>query len=231
MATASIQAGTLPADYCPSSYQTMLSDFANYLRVILSGSLGINTGNSVPAVADQGNPWFRYNADGTPDGWYVYTTGSWLSPHPDTPGTVKMYYSATPVASTFFETYDGGEAGVPVSPWKNGQMWEVLTPMAARSPIAPGTTAAGTILTAGNNYGEDKHTLLETELPPHRHAGRDYDASSSKTDVALYSGRHWTGVDNNQVVPNGGDSTPFNNIHPVFCLWFIVRTARLYKRV
>jgi len=231
MATAQLLATPPASDYCPTNWAQLVADLQNYLRVVLSGSLGINTGNAVPAVADQGNPWFRYNADGTPDAWYVYSTGDWISTHPMAPGSTMMYYSETPVASTFFETLDGGEAGAPVAPWKNGQMWEVVTQLAAKSPMGPGTLAAGDVLTAGMNFGEDRHVLLQTELAKHQHTtSRDFTSGSGQTAVRLYSGHNFGGGDNVNVMADGGSDVAHNTVHPVFCIWFIRRTARLFKR-
>ena len=214
------------------------------LVALLSGQFnrdgtGINFGNSVPATIDEDKPWFRTNADGTPDKWYAHTSGLWLSRHPDFPGKVVMYEGT----EASVETLDGGEAGA-AAPY-TGQMWEIVSEMEGRSPIGPGElTPSATVLTVGTDAGADEHELTSTELASHSHDIIAYAGGQlSGTDEGWLIGRVNTAAANDTLgafertgftEPNlatGTDPDPVSILHPVRAIWFIRRTARLYYRI
>lgn len=130
------------------------------------------------------------------------------------------------------ETYDGGEAGAVTA--TTGPMWERVTQLDARFPIGPGTLPSGTAVAVTNTGGEEKHTLLEEELPNieiksrHRTDLQDGGGSAALHNLPTFG---------TQVTVDefGGDASgntvAHNNLPPYYCLQFIRRTGRLYYRI
>ena len=217
----------LPEDYCfTTSNQLALDIIANSTGNFVTSTI-FSTGNATPSVANQDKPWFRYNSDGTPDGWYVYVSGNWLSKHPQVPNQVIMYEGT----EASIVTFDGGEAGA-ITP-TTGAFWEKVSQMDARSPIGPGTTASGLVIAIGDDLGEDEHTFTMTEMPEHTHevighmianlSGGDSGAVLNKPEADDFVA---------STEPAGEeDPDPVSLIHPAHAIWFLRRTARLYRRI
>lgn len=221
------------------------------LEVTLEDSDAFSTGNTEPAPSRRGLPWYRYNTDGTPDHWYVYSMGAWLRPHETAVGTVIMWEGV----SADIPTFDGGEAGAVTS--ISGPMWEEVTEMRARFPIGPGTLPSTAVVGVGDTGGEEKHSLDETEIPPHSHKMINGDEPAhNDANTTLSSSNHVTfafstGVSGLAYMLQGTDTNPslglteevggdggtpnlvvaHNNLPPYRGIFFLRKTARLFYRI
>jgi hypothetical protein len=203
-------------------------------------------GNTEPSPARRIYPWFRYNSDGSPDKWYVYSMGAWLSLHPDAPGKVIMYEGT----EASIPTFDGGEAGAVTA--ISGPMWEKVTSMNARFPVGPGTLPSTAVIGIGDQGGEEKHPLTLPEITPHSHfvvnASEGSGAPTVSRAVADHSPNSGNAYDLLGAVPAdeeadvgpsstvGGSGSPpavegHNTIPPYTAIWFIRKTARTFYRL
>lgn len=205
-----------------------------------------NTCNTEPAPSRRAYPWFRCNADGTPDKWYRYSMGAWISLHPLPPGAVIMYEGSEGSITTF----DGGEAGAVTA--TSGPMWEKVTQLNARFPLGPGTLPSTTIVNVTDTGGEETHELVEDEIPQHRHLIADPQVAAPPltspnqvmdnevTDEGVSANYTLQGGDDAEATvgktsPFGGDTNgdtvAHNNLPPYYGIFFIRRTARTHYRV
>src|SRR5688572_15539618 len=197
-ASVTLVAGTIPAGACYSTLQALLELFVNNITAYLAGTSNtFNFGPTTPNSDQRDRPWMRTSVDYNPERWYTWSNqySLWLAVHPLTPGTIVMD-STDSSAAGYYDSFDGGSAGAVTA--TSGPMWEKYTAMDNRSPMAPGTWASGAVLALGGTAGEERHTLLATELPPHQHEkSRDYDeARPGLNPKRIYSGGHYEGLDN-----------------------------------
>ncbi len=216
--------GQLPEGFCFSSWPQVFNSFTELLSGYLPGQYTVwNYGNTEPAASDRSNPWLRLNADGSPDRIYVYFGGNWVSPNPVIPESPEIRIWSGLIADLV--TYDGGEAGTVTD--STGPMWEEVTAMRGLFPLGAGTLPSGAVVGVGDTGGEEKHSLIATEMPPHTHDIRgigidpESDSRGFGTTVAVRSA--------------GGTGTPaavvgHNNMPPYIGVAFIKRTARIWYR-
>lgn len=223
-----IMALTVPPDLCWETPQTTIPIIASLLRAIFNGNEW-NTGSTTPSPADRTKPWDRTNSDGTPDGVWNYYNGFWTQQHPLPPGFVGMW-EGDPAN---IDAFDGGEtAGITNM---TGPFWELVTAMAGRSPMHPGTLASGAVVNVGDNFGEERHTQTVTELATHTH---QFETANGQQVLAKTTGPEVNSINQTGSLKyqyadppqTTGDSTPFNVVHPVRGILFIRRTSRLYRR-
>lgn len=183
-----------------------------------------------PGPALRAYPWQKLDADGTPRERYIYANGAWLSLHPDPPGAVWMYEGS----EISLETWDGGESGAVSA--TTGPFWEVVTQMAAKFPIGPGTLESTTVVAIGGEGGSEKHALTIPEIPPHTHpvegSGFDDGATPSARKIII-DDEHNASANNSVTELTGGTAgvvVAHNNLPPFRAIWFIRRTARLFRR-
>jgi hypothetical protein len=216
----------VPAGLCYTNMSDDIPVIASFLRAIFTGD-EINTGSSTPAPEDRGKPWYRTNADGTDDGWWTFYSGFWIQKHPMFSGFIGFAPIGT--ALTDIDTLDGGEAGAITS--ITGPFWQVVSELNAKSPIGPGTLPSGTIINPGDTIGEESHVQTADELRSHRHdipysgqGSLSGDGAHILNGTPVHTGDHFTS-------DTGGDPpTGMNVIHPVYALYAIKRTSRLYRR-
>jgi len=227
-----ISIANLPGTLCYSNPQQDWPLLVSYLTANLSGTLNtFNVGNSVPSADNRDKPWIRTNSDGTPDALYQYSGGYWLSKHPLPTGLVCMYEGT----DASIDAFDGGETAAITN--ISGPFWEKVTEMEAKSPIMPGTLESGTVLSIGNNYGEEKHTLLSEEMPRHTHTIQAWTSGATGGDGGqiLNQPDPGTEVEKTTGATGGreGESNPdpFTIIHPVRTIFFLRRTSRIYRRI
>jgi len=133
------------------------------------------------------------------------------------------------------DAFDGGETAAITN--ISGPFWEKVTEMEAKSPIMPGTLESGTVLSIGNNYGEEKHTLLSEEMPRHTHTIQAWTSGATGGDGGqiLNQPDPGTEVEKTTGATGGreGESNPdpFTIIHPVRTIFFLRRTSRIYRRI
>lgn len=232
--------GTLPVGYCFTTLQTLLNDFINLSRWFLPGVFNTyNFGDTAPAPEDRDKPWFRKFGDSSPDRWYSYRNGLWVSRHPLSAPAAIMY--AGTLAS--LPTYDGGANEAVTDPDTTGPMWEEIPESRARFPLHPGTLPSTKVVNLGDVDGEENHTTTDKESVYHTH-NLPTDPNGIRTTLSPGSGN------NNDDAPSGAgfmgkatltgfggignatnDTSPHNNMPPYYGIYFIRRTARVYYRV
>lgn len=218
------------------------------LSVTLPDGFKWNFGNTTPAAPDRIWPWLRTEADGKPDGVYVYAGGFWLKRHTIAPGTVIMWEGA----EANIETFDGGEAGAITD--TTGAFWEKVSEMNGRIPVGPGELDAGppAVNIAVNEDKGEYDMLLEAEhIQRHRHwvlarqsvsggtlpgAGNQVadDGGGNAQENYLMQG---TGTEASRgrtsFVLEGSQDDP-NEAFPILPkvrgIWFLRKTARIYYR-
>jgi len=223
----------LPIGYCPSNYQQLANDIIGGSQATFNSTIGnsfFNFGVSIPALNNQVYPWLDENGE-----WWVFNGGNWSRKNPIPPGTGerRIFVGTT----NDLLSYDGGDGTAYSGNIYTGAMWEVDTAFEARFPVGVGTFAASGVVTVGATTtstavaGEDKHTLITSEMPSHTHS-MTWDSNDTKGGDQLKT--LYFGPDAN--VPNditkntgstGGDVS-HNNLPPFYGVYFIKRTARIY---
>lgn len=229
-----ISSASVPTDYCPSTLQTAWPFLVGLLSAELAGENATYVkGPTTPASPDdQDKPWLRLNSDGTMDRWYVYHGGVWIARHPFPTGAIIIYDGA----EASIDTYDGGEAGTVTA--TTGPMWERVTALNARFPLGVGTLPSGTAVAVTNTGGEEKHTLIEEEIPAHTHAlhytpnhatdngaGPDIEVfrTATASDPSLSPDSFGGDADNETVA--------HNTMPPYYTVFFLKKTARQFYRL
>lgn len=228
-----LSTASVPTDYCPPSIQAAWPYLVSLLLAELAGD-GIipSIGPTTPAPDDQDRPWFRINADGTPDRWYVFSGGSWIAKHPIAAGAIWMFAGL----EADIVTHDGGEAGT-VTP-TTGPMWEKYSAADGRFPVGPGTIGTTTIGVGGTG-GTHEHTLTMANIPPHTHGitGRPYVGTGNLSPAKVIIDDDYGSSDlTSSTDPAGGTGTPaaaqaINTLPPYIGIWFIRKTARTHWRL
>jgi hypothetical protein len=241
-----LTAPSLPANYCPASYQKLANDIIGGTQATFNSTIGnsfFNFGPTYPAINNRIYPWLDENGQ-----WWIYDQGVWLRKNPVTAAYERRIYVGT---TTDLLSYDGGD-GTAIATTTTGPMWEVDTEFEARFPVGVGAfVASGAVAVMGKATstsiaGEDQHKLTVPELAAHTH------------NVAIKVFGHG-GEDNGQrVMADGGSSSPtltnnttvfpgstldpdvdaiavsvggdiaHNNLPPFYGVYFIKRTIRVY---
>lgn len=239
--------GTLPGglDYCWTSWQQLNVDIVSRIQanLVTEGPVVFyNLGSTTPTPDNRTWPWFNT----TDLRWYYYTGGFWCSPHPLTAGSkfIAMYDGTNDAAGLWI--LDGGDGTDPNVPGNvgdtKGSFWIAVDAMAARVPLGAGTLPSSTVVNPTSTGGEEKHTLLSSEMPPHTH-GFTVEAHAPTDDGTGYL----VGGDSYQSSPDGtyagttsnagGDTStppvtlPHNTLPPYYGVYFIKRTARKYLTI
>lgn len=216
------------AGYCFVSFEKLALDIVSGIAGEVSGSASfINYGNTTPPPDDRTKPWFRTNADGTPDDTYTFVNGAWVAKHHLLPGAVILYRGS----EASIETYDGGEAGAITA--TTGPMWQKLSTMDGRFPLGPGTLN-GVAVAVGTQGGAATVTLVEENLPVHDIQGYAVDEGANLSSNALISDDDRTTNANTADSFGGetdGSTRPTVIIPPYTAIFFIERTARTHKRL
>ncbi len=233
MGNVSIQTNSVPINFCFQSWSQSWPVLVSLLNANLLGDVNtFNFGSTTPTPENQDKPWFRLNSDGSPDRWYKFHNGLWVSRHsvPPNAGAVILFQGA----ESAIDTFDGGESAAVTD--TAGPMWEKVPELNARSPLGPGTLPSGVAVNQGDAGGEEKHTLLEAELAAHSHAfgSGDFPKSFNVSLTGREGSINQTGsLDYKTLLPlqNAGSSQPFNVLHPYYGIFFLRRTARIFYRL
>jgi len=223
---------SLPIGYCPTNYQQLANDVISGTQATFNSSIGnsfFNFGPTTPALNNQVYPWLDENGN-----WWVFQSGYWLRQHPIAAGSAerRIYVGTT----TDLQTYDGGNTNAP-SNW-SGPMWEVDTLFEARFPVGAGTFAASGVVSVNGTTtstavaGEDKHTLVTSEMPSHTHQILDQYINLTQrgsADTSVFSATNRSeGVANLLPTTSSGGDAAHNNLPPFYGVYFIKRTSRVY---
>lgn len=238
-----VNPGALPEGVCYQTEQERLEAYAANLEVVLPENYStVNVGSNTPGVDDRDKPWLRTNVDGSPDGVYHFFDGTWKRKHGLDPGHIHMWLGTDGAV----DTLDGGTSGVATT--ISGPFWEIVTAFEAKFPVGAGTFAASGAVAVAGTGGEDKHTLLEAELPAHKHQcfkpgstgdSNDLDSTHATYErLAVSSDPSYnlarTTLDGEPSVGptnNVGSGTPMNNLPPYLGVRFIRRTVRIYYSI
>lgn len=217
----------------PSSLECVITNAKwQELIALLSANLNtqigiVNVGSETPEPANNGFPWIRSNpADDSPDRTYNYWHGAWHSRHALPPGAVTLYRGA----ATSIDAYDGGEPGAVTA--TSGPFWAVVPTMVGRMPLHPGTVAGGiTIVGVGDTGGEEKHVLIQAELPQIYPALTEVDGIATGATATFRLDTTGTPDNRKRLTLQDGSGLGHNNLPPYLGIWFLERTARLFYRV
>lgn len=97
-----------------------------------------------------------------------------------------------------------------------------------RSPVGVGAGSGLTVRSLGQSGGEEKHTMLISELVAHTHQIKDFPAHCGGGSLDVYTN---DGSFNGTVTDNAWDGAthastqPFNVMHPWLCIGFIIRVG------
>jgi len=223
---------SLPIGYCPTNYQQLANDVISGTQANFNSAIGnsfFNYGPTTPALNNQVYPWLDENGN-----WWIFQSGYWLRQHPIAAGSAerRIYVGTT----TDLQTYDGGNTNAP-SNW-SGPMWEVDTLFEARFPVGAGTFAASGVVSVNGTTtstavaGEDKHTLVTSEMPSHTHQILDQYINLTQrgsADTSVFSATNRSeGVANLLPTTSSGGDAAHNNLPPFYGVYFIKRTSRVY---
>ena len=210
-----LTAPSLPANYCPASYQKLANDIIGGTQATFNSTIGnsfFNFGPTYPAINNQIFPWL--DQDGP---WWIYDQG----------GFDRRIFVGT---TTDLLSYDGGD-GTATATTTTGPMWMVDTLFDARFPVGAGAFAAsGAVAVLGTAtstsiVGEDQHTLTVPEIPAHTHNFFPLvtaDANNGGANGVQY------GTTANVATSSTGGGAAHNNLPPFYGVYFIKRTARVY---
>ena len=221
-----LTAPSLPANYCPASYQKLANDIIGGTQATFNSTIGnsfFNFGPTYPAINNQIFPWL--DQDGN---WWIYDQSLWTRKNPVAAGGFdrRIFVGTT----TDLLSYDGGD-GTATATTTTGPMWMVDTLFDARFPVGAGAFAAsGAVAVLGTAtstsiVGEDQHTLTVPEIPAHTHNFFPLvtaDANNGGANGVQY------GTTANVSTSSTGGGAAHNNLPPFYGVYFIKRTIRVY---
>ena len=225
---------SLPVGYCPTNYQQLANDVISGTQATFNSSIGnsfFNFGASVPALNNQVYPWLDNNGN-----WWVFQGGYWARQNPVAAGGSERRIFVGTSADVL--SYDGGDGTVYSGNPYAGSMWEIDTAFEARFPVGVGTFAASGVVsvngttTSTADAGEDKHTLVTSEMPSHTHQILDQYINLTQrgsADTSVFSATNRSeGVANLLPTTSSGGDAAHNNLPPFYGVYFIKRTSRVY---
>lgn len=226
--------GTLPANFCHTTWAATFLAFRNAMAAQLPGAYaGLVTGSSEPAAADRDKLWFRSKDNCEPIGIFAYYNGSWKRaiPHHLQPGMIIDYYSTSLDVSdhtknaqtiSYLDVYDETYT---VGTYATNPFWRVCdgtngTPD-LRGRVRVGAGQGSSPLTnrlPHLSFGNESHTLQQSELP--------------QIDVKVGSGAGITGLvrglaNATDTFTITGGNAAHNNVQPSFSVYPIIRTVRI----
>ena len=225
----------LPTGFCPSTYQEMLNEFSSHQSAQIPDSSGRQWVFSSTKPADTTVGWYQLDSLGRPVRPYIFAQGAWLYLHPLPPGMTQMWLGPLPN----FSTFDGGDSN-PLSAL-SGAMWEVVTEIAGRFPIAAGTTPAGTVIAQGATGGVESVTVGNANMPAHTHdcagtsqqgsGGAGHEVFQANETTKLPPSNPVTLVTESTGGDASGNTTPMPTMPPYLAINWIRRTARTFYAV
>jgi hypothetical protein len=216
-----ISTAPVPAGFCFTSWELSWPVLAGLLSGLLSGGLNTFTvSTTTPTPDNRDKPWLNLT-DGR---WYIFLDGYWVSRHPIVPGLVVMYEGI----EVDIPTLDGGEGGAITT--VTGAFWEKVMQANGRIPIGPGTLPSGATIALGGTTGADTKTLAVAELPAHKHTFLQGQVVDTGAVRVINSGNNFA-LNASQETSEVGSNQVFSIMPPVYGIWSIRRTGRIWYRV
>lgn len=220
---AQVLARTLPAGFCPSTYQELLNGFsANQYIQIDTSTITLVASATKPIITTVA--WLQLDQFGRPVRIYWFAQGVWMSLHPQPPGFVMPWFDPVPT----FSSFDGGDGAAQST--LSGPMWERISTLDGKFPLTAGTLPSGTIVAQGGTGGEENHELQLDEMPRHTHdvtaPGRQ--DPNTNTSWEKGSGPDETIVSQPAGGDGSGDTVPHNNMPPYVGMCWLRRTSRMF---
>lgn len=183
-----IQVGTLPPGVTFPDYQSLVNEIAKTLTAYLPGAYApMNTGNATPSADNQDRPWARENVDGSPDRIYTFFNGKWVARHPiDPSSSSRQLWVGTLEA---LRSYDGGDGTTDAPTATTGAMWVEDEDFRDRIPMGV-LESTGAVTAVATNAGANTVTLVEANLPAHKHyiaSTRELNGANGTTLQASYT--------------------------------------------
>ena len=227
----SLTMGTLSKS-CYEDLQEHAVDLVSQMTgTVLDGSLKYIISETAPGADDRDKLWIK-TSSGAPVRQYIFYNGAWVWPHniPAADGRVIIYTGS----AASVDTLDGGTSGVAKS--ASGPFWKIVTELSGRFPLGVGTLESGTSVAVTDTGGEEKHTLIQDELPDHEHTltvneFNNWDSSNASAAQFLLGDQAVQSANSskpNVTVDGGGSDEAHNNMPPYYGVYFIKRTARQY---
>lgn len=231
--------GSLPPGFCPTSEQERVNGYIAQLSGVFPGTLNtFNFGNGLPTADNQDKPWIRTTSTGAFDRIFTFSGGAWISPHPSPAAVggigneVRMWRGLL----ADLDTYDGGLAGAVTA--TTGPFWTEVTEMRFKSPFGVGSGAihGGTLAVAVKGAaGAIEHAIGLTEMPSHTHATKIPLMAPAGGTIHGVTTAGSTSDESYTSDPTGGDAAkvtvPMSLLHPVYGIYFIQRTARVFYKI
>lgn len=240
-----VKADPVANTFCPLSNK----DF-QYLVSLEYAELNIdpnfNYGNATPPPDKRGLPWYRLNGDGSPDKWYSFNQGLWLSPHTLPPGFVGIFTGA----QADIPAFDGGNTNAISA--TDGAFWQKLPGADAKFLVQAGTMDApdSRVVAVGGTGGVPSVLLQDAQIS-HDHfiatneAKNPGNALSLSTTNSIPKSSNYDGAGSpdsfilvgSTLQPSLGLTSPVGdpttrvtheNLPPYLAVTFIIRTSRLY---
>lgn len=217
-----ISTAPVPAGFCFTSWELSWPVLAGLLSGSLSGGLNTFTvSTTTPTPDNRDKPWLNLT-DGR---WYIFVDGYWISRHPIVPGLVVMYEGA----EVGIPALDGGESGAITT--VTGAFWEKVTQANGRIPIGPGTLPSGASIALGDiTTGVDTHTNTLAEMVAHKHTFSQGQVVDTGAVRVINSGNNFA-LNASQNTDEVGGGQAFSIMPPVYGIWMIERTGRIWYRV
>ena len=236
-----IQSGTLPQDCYPASADAFQKQLLALARAVLPN--GATRTGDAPPTDDLAHdyPWFKTDSAGNFLRTYTWGNGGWTSLHP-IPATSSARFLWVGNESDL-GTYDEGDGSAVAVTDTTGPFWVVDHAMDGRFPIGSTTGAvnplpSGLIIPPQGTGGEENHSLILSEMPPHTHAIDFFSQPQSGSSTDCLVDPADKGSDPKDVTiateSTGGDGStpsvvvPHNNMPPYFGVFLIKRTGRLF---
>lgn len=196
---------TLPAGWCPSTYQELADGLINGTQVtflIDSGNFLYNYGSATPAPENRIYPWLY-----TPNGrWYTFQFGMWVAPVDPAElvdDFVKLWVPTAGTPESDLWSLDEGDGTDPSVPGNvtstTGAMWQVFSTLAGRFPLG-----VGTIPDSDLGGGDASVGISQTGDTFGRQG--EYAHQLTGAEGAVDQHTHPFGLSNNAAGPNGDDA-------------------------
>ena len=180
-----LTAGSLPGNFCHTSWQSTLNQFVSSTSVSFSGGALFTAGASTPSSSDQNKLWCKLDGSDNVLGWYWYDGDSWEAvPVPVT--------TALPDPGATAGTYGDADNHVTVTVGSDGYVTAI-------SEVAPTATTSDGLAKAWVNFTGSNGTAVNAyQCSVTRNSVGQYTVTTSGTTftaspavVCSHSGFDW----------------------------------------